>query len=203
MRRLARLAALLGLLLLAPACGWHAGLKAPEGADTLGIEWADIDDDILERDLEPALQEALGRAVVDLLDLRLVAPSQADLVLSARLRNYQRRGGIRGEDHTLVETAVRIAVEAELRRRGSGELVSSARASVPSGYVTADLVADPLGALGGEPTLVVGGVADERRARDRALRILAEGMVLDLFANAPAALEPLPGPGESGAPGVE
>jgi hypothetical protein len=173
--------ALGGLLLsLAAGCGWHAGLTAPEGAETVGVTFFGLDPDVLQRDIEPALQGALTRALVDLVDARVVSPADADLVVDGRIRGYQRRGGIRGKDHTLLETAVRITVEAELRRRSTGEVLARSRSSLPSGYVTADVLDPGVD----HPTYVVGGFTEEARARERALRILAEGMVLDLFGGA-------------------
>lgn len=179
---------------LAAGCGWHAGLTTPEGAETVGVAYFGLDPDVLQRDIEPALQDALTRALVDLVDARIVSPDHADLVLEGRIRTYQRRGGIRGKDHTLLETAVRITVEAELRRSSTGEVLARSRSSLPSGYVTADVIPDPDGdPTTDEPGYIVGGFTEEARARDRALRILAEGMVLDLFGTAPAAA-PLPAP---------
>jgi hypothetical protein len=175
------------LLWLATGCGWHAGVTAPEGTETVGVAYFGLDPDVLERDIEPALQDALTKALSNLVDARIVAPGEADLVLEGRVRNYQRRGGIRGKDHTLLETAVRITVEAELKRRSTGEVLARARHTLPSGYVTADIIPDPdLDPTTDEPAYVVGGFTEEARARDRALRILAEGMVLDLFGNTPS-----------------
>lgn len=171
---------------LSAACGWNAGLQAPASAGSVGVAFFDVDEDVLERGLSPELQAALAAAVTDLVGLRLVAPDDADLVISGRITDYGRRGGIRSKQHELLETAVRVTVEAELRRRSTGALLTRARGSVPSGYVTADRIDDP---LSDDPAYVVGGRSEERRARERALRIVAEGLVLDLFAP-PAPDEP-------------
>ena len=179
MRPVIALLALVGLT----GCGWHAGLETPPGAETIGVEFFRLDDDVLQRDLEPELHDALTRAIADLVDLRLVDPQAADLVVRGRILDYGRRGGVRGKDHQLLETAVRISVEAQLERRRGGVL-SRAQAALPSGYVTADRVDV---ALPGPPpteetTFEVGGLAEEARARARLVRFLAEELVLELFA---------------------
>ena len=177
-----RAAAALALAALLSGCGWHAGLVAPGGADTVGVEHFDLQLDVLERDLEPELQDALSRALIDLVDLRIADPRRSDLVVRGRIRDYRRRSGIRSPDHDLLETAVRITVEAELVRRSSGAILRRAQGSLPIGYVTADRIDDP---VTGEADYVVPPPGAERDARDRALRILAEGLVLDLFRTAP------------------
>ena len=184
MRGRQRVRAALGAALLCAGCGWHAGVTAPDGSETVGVAFFGVDPDVLQRDIEPALQGAVTRALVDLVEARIVSPDVADLVVDGRIRGYQRRGGIHSPDNELLETAVRISVEAELRRRSTGEVLARSRASLPSSYVTADAVMAP---PADEVSHVVGGFTEEVRARDRALRILAEGMVLDLFAAAPSA----------------
>lgn len=174
------LAACAALVIALPTgCGWHTGLVAPDGAESIGVTYFDVEEDVLQRDLSPELQAALTQATTDLVGLRLYAPERSDLVITGRIVDYGRRGGIRSKDHALLETAVRLTVEARLTRRSTGTVLSTARASVPSGYVTADRVVDP---GTGDVTNVVGGTQEERRARARSLRILAEGLILDLFA---------------------
>jgi len=169
--------------ILCGACGWHAGLETPPGTETIGVSFFDVEWDVLQRDLAPELQQALATAVTDLVGLRLTEPDRSDLVITGRVLDYSRRGGVRSPEHEMLETAVRVNVEAELRRRSSGAVVARARGSVPSGYVTADRI---LNAGTGEVTYVVGGKAEEAAARARAMRILAEGLVLDLFAQSAA-----------------
>jgi len=191
-RALVRLAparlALVGLAGLAGlgglgSCGWHAGLVRPAGADTIGVAFFDVDWDVLQRDLAPELQSALTESVTDLVDLRLVEPDRSDLVITGRVIDYSRRGGVRSSDQEMLETAVRVNVEAELRRRGTGVVLARARAMVPAGYATADKIVDP---GTGDVTYAVGGKAMEGSARARAIRILSDGLVLDLFARAAA-----------------
>ena len=179
-----RLAAVvpLGLVLLG-SCGWHAGLVAPEGAEdarTIGVEMFGVGDAVLERDLEPLIHDQLSRSVSDLVDLDLVSPRRADLVVRGRILEYGRRGGIRSPDNDPLETAVRVTVEASLVLRSSGAVLASATATIPSGYITAELN-QPAFALD-EDEYLIGGRENEVAARHRALRFVADELVLDLFA---------------------
>lgn len=174
------------LLLLASGCGWHAGLVPPEGAETIGIQWFSVEEGLLERDLEPRLQEALTRAVSDLVDLRLVDPREADLVLTGQILDYSRRGGIRSPQHQLLQTSVRITVDARLERRTSGVVLAQTHSTLPAGYVTA--VRSGTDPSTGETTFDVAPPGEEDLARARALRILAESMVLELFTRREGAL---------------
>jgi len=162
---------LLGLALLAAAgCGWHSGLPAPEGARSIGVEAARREGTVLERGLEPLLTDALSRTVVDWVDLELVSPDEADLVIRPLILEYRRRGGVRSGENELLETAVFIRVQAELvdRRTGASRPIAGpAVAQLWSGY-SLDV-----------PT-------NEDRARDRALRHISETLVLDLFGSSDA-----------------
>ena len=80
-----------------------------------------------------------------------------------RIILYNRRGGIRSEDNELLETGVRIDVEAFLLV--DGQEVRKARASAAVGYI-------------------VGDPDNETEARNRALRRLSEELVLTLLAPA-------------------
>ena len=103
------------------ACGWHAGVGVPEGARSVGVEAAKREGSVLERGLEPLLTDALSEAVEDWVDLPLVAPDQADLVVRAEVLEYRRRGGVRATGNRLLESAVFVRARAELfdRRRGA------------------------------------------------------------------------------------
>lgn len=174
---LAALAPLLG------ACGWHAGLVAPEGAEgarSIGVEMFDIGDAVLERDLEPLLHDQLSRSVSDLVDLDLVSPRRADLLVRGRILEYARRGGIRSPDNDPLETAVRVTVEASLVVRSTGAVLGTAVATIPSGYLTAELDQPALSL--DEDRYLIGGRENEVPARQRALRFVADELVLDLFA---------------------
>lgn len=154
----------LALLLLGPlaGCGWHAGLVAPAGARTVGVEVATRAPTVLERGLEPLVSDALSRAVSDLVGLPLVSPAEADLVLRGEILDYRRRGGVRSVENQLRETAVRIDVRATLVDQRDGSLAAEALEGLWSGYV-------------------LGDPAEERTAQERAVTHLAETLVLELF----------------------
>jgi hypothetical protein len=129
----------------------------------VAVEAVERDGTVLERGLEPLLTDALSEAVVDWVDLPLVAPADADLVVRAEVLEYRRRGGVRSPENELLETAVFVRARAELfdRRLGNarGEPV---HAQEWSGYA----LDDP---------------SNEDAARDRALRHVAVSLVLELF----------------------
>ncbi|MFT5289009.1 MAG: hypothetical protein ACI82F_001068 [Planctomycetota bacterium] len=157
------LAQLLALSCLCLAsCGWNAGGLAPENAATVGVEVFWTNEKVLERDLEPALQRELSRAVIDLSGLSLARASQADLVVRGKIQEYRRRGGIRSQDNQLLESAVRLLVEAELYDRRLDRVIRTAPGRIWSGYALV------------EP-------GEESQAKERALRHLAETLTLTLF----------------------
>jgi hypothetical protein len=157
---------LLALLVLLGACGWRSGLPLPPDADSVGVELFDPDPDVYERGLEPLLHEQLTRSVSDLVALPLRSPERADLVVRGRILEYRRRSGVRNEDNQLLESGVRVVIEAELVERTTGRrLGSSARVALWSGHA-------------------LDSPANEGAARDRALHNLAERVVLDLFQGA-------------------
>ena len=155
-----RLGAVLLSALALTGCGWHHGLSVPPEIDSLAIEV--VRNDTLERDLEARFNEALSSVTVDLVDRPLVRPRDADAVLRSRITSFRRRRGVQSADNRWVETAVRIRVEAELIRRRSGEAVRHAEASIWSGFGLDER-------------------ENEEPAVDRALRYLAEELVLELF----------------------
>jgi hypothetical protein len=163
--RSALLALTAGLLL--GACGWHTGLSAPAGARTVSIEFAANETRL--PDLEVDLTDALYRAVLDRLDLAVVAYGEADLVLDARLVDLRRRGGVRDEDARLLEGGVILGVEVDLRDRRSGAVLQTSRRRLSSGYVVG-------------PGLSPATAPGEPLARTRVLHNLADGVILDLFA---------------------
>lgn len=170
--RLARSAGLSALLgtavtilasLSAAGCGYSTGLKVAERYPSLGLEI--FGNDSFVRDLEVLLNDQMSRALRDMSDARLVEPGRADAVLRGRILGYNRRAGIRSPENVLLETGVRIDVEASLFVHGQLEPVRKHRASSAVGY-TLD---DP---------------DNEMEARDRALRHIAEELVLTLLAPA-------------------
>lgn len=145
------------------ACGWHAGLSTPTGARTVGVEVFRREGHVLERGLEPLFTDALSQAVTDWVEVPLDSPGGADLLVRGEILEYRRRSGVRTTENELIETAVFIRARAELIDRRAGRAVApAAMAQIWSGYA----LDDP---------------ANEDAARDRALRTIAESLVLDLF----------------------
>ena len=168
--------ALLAALLLALAgCGWHAGLGTSSGASSVGVQIVTREGRLLERGLEPELTDALSAAVVDWGELPLVSPAEADLVVRAHIVEFRRRGGVRNRDNELVETAVFVRASAELFDRRNGKTGAPAMAQEWSGYA----LDDP---------------SNEDAALERALRHVADSLVLELFApsSQPAEEEAVP-----------
>jgi hypothetical protein len=151
-----------GLAFLCGACGWHAGLGAPAGARSLGVEAFRREGDVLERGLEPLLTDAVCKAAVDWVDLPLVAPDEADLVVRGRVLDFRRRGGVRTPDNELIESAVYVRAEAGLFDRSGRAVGQPVLAQEWSGYA----LDDP---------------ANEDAARDRVLRNVAVSLILALF----------------------
>jgi len=143
-------------------CGWHAGLVVPEGAESIGVEVFTRTPEVLERGLEARLAEELSAAVSDLVGIPLAHPSRADLVIRGEISNYSRRDGVHSIDNLLLETGILIQVQARLVDRVRGTTEKEVFEALWTGYA----LGDPSG---------------ERIARNRALRYLAETLVLELF----------------------
>lgn len=155
------------LALATSACGWRAGLPVPAGATTIGVEVARREGTVLERGLEPELTAALSQAVVDWVDLTLVAPGEADLVLRSEVLEYRRRGGVRNRSNELIETAVFVRARAELLDRRTGRLLGEPEVAQEwSGFALDE------------------AAANEEEAQARALRHVAAALVLELFEDA-------------------
>lgn len=157
---------------LLTGCGYRTGVEPPPGYHTVGVEvFANDSETELVPDLERDLSEELGRAVERLVQAPLVPPERADVVVTGRIRSFQRRRGIRDENNQLQETGVRISVEAQLVRgpRQDREVIRQTTFATRSGFVTRELGA-------------------EEEARRRVLANIADRLVLDLFS--PVAYEP-------------
>ena len=161
----------LAVLVLVPGllggCGWSAGLVLPEGVRTVGVEVFPRDRLVLERGLEPRLADALSQAVSDLVGAPLATPRDADWVLEGEIVEVRRRAGIRSTDNRILETAVRVRIEARLVDRRSGAVT----AATTEPYVWGGYALDQPG--------------NEDLSEDRVLRYLAETIVLDLFTATP------------------
>jgi len=181
-----------GLCALAAACGYSTGIRMPDGIESVGVEVFGNDSKL--RDLEVELQSALVDAMERLVHAPLVDPGRADLVLRGRVVDYARRGGIRSAQNVRLETGVRIAVEAQLVRRGLPEdALAPEPAAGPAGRpapasdrdstpptAPGERVLDRL-RLGQEFGFVLSETQGEARARQRTLRNLADRIVLDLL----------------------
>jgi hypothetical protein len=155
---------LLALLVGLPACGWRAGLSLPAGVQHVGVEVFEADRDVLERGLEPLFTQEISRALIDRVGAPIEAPSRADVILRGRILEYRRRPGIRNSDNQLLETGIYVRASAELVDRRTGRIVVPVKEThVWSGYST-DL-----------------SLENEQIARERALRHVADSLVLDLF----------------------
>ena len=160
-------------------CGYSRALSAPPGTSTVGVTFFTNDTPV--RDIERDLAVELAAAVRDLVQTPLAAPQNADVRVEGRIGEYRRRGGIRDPENRLLESGVQVAVEAWLVDARTGEpLTAVLRTTTAVGY----LIPEPGG---------------EEQARARALRHLADRIVLDLFhpaaileEGAPAARAPGP-----------
>ncbi len=147
---------------LAGACGYSTGFKVAEQHKSVGLEF--FGNDSYERDLERPLDDELSRAIRNMSDAPLVDVGRAEVVVRGEIHHYLRRPGIRSRDNTLLETGVNIEVRASLVERATNKVLR--------GPVTAS------SAVG----YLIGDAENELDARDRALRHIAEELVLDLFA---------------------
>lgn len=190
----------LGLsLLLAGAsagCGYSTGLRLPDDVRTVGVEVFGNDSKV--RDLEVEFQRLLVDSVDRLVHARIVPPDHADLILRGRIVSYERRNGIRSPDNVLLETGVRITIEAQLVQRFEQSVVVEGpepertdlpprrdddRNSLPP-TAQNERVLRPMRASQEFGYLVDEPFA-EAVARERTLSSLAERFVLDLFTTLP------------------
>jgi len=169
----------LALVLLACSAGWSGcgytvGL-APRGlggapVERLGFEV--FDNETRQPNLERELHVALGAAARRWADTRLVAPSEAALVIRGRILEADRQPGIRSRGNQVLESREVVRIEAELFDPRARRTVRRADAIVPVG-TTLDL-ADA-----------------EVDARSRALRVAAERVLIMLLARPDEEPEPL------------
>ena len=160
---------LLALCLAVPACGYDAGLRVTEHHDSVGVEL--FGNESYERDLEAELHDQMTRVLRDQSDAHLVDPREAQAVIRGTITAFRFRDGIRGRENRLLETGIYIEVEAKLYVSGNETPVRSSTAGAWVGY-TLD---QPRAAL------------NEREARARALRHMAEEIVLELLGPAEGA----------------
>ncbi len=142
-------------------CGWQTGLIAPDGVRSIGIEY--FNNTTPEPDLEVAFAAVLGESLVTLVALPVRPPDGADLVIRGRIDEFRRRSGVRDEDNQLLESGVRIGVQAELVDRATGITLRTSDARLWGGFA-------------------VDRTENELDTRVRVLRNLADEVILDLFA---------------------
>ncbi len=156
---------IVGLLLacagLAGGCGYSTGIRVADRVRSVGVTY--FGNKTLERDVERSLQDALTASIRSLTDVRIADPAGAEVILRGEVLEYKRRGGIRSADNQLLESGLLIEAEAGLYdRRSDRALGPQKRAAVWVGFVLDE----------------ANGEAD---ARDRAIRFVAEELVLELF----------------------
>jgi Lipopolysaccharide-assembly len=145
----------------AAGCGYSTGLSVGDRQRSIGIEV--FGNDSLERDLERPLYDQMSRAIRDWSESPLVAPDRADMIVRGKITAYHRRSGIRNPNNQLLETAVFVDVEASLYHAGSETPTRGpVHATSAVGYI-------------------IGPAQNEQDARDRALKNIADKLVLDLL----------------------
>lgn len=149
--------------LVLTGCGYTAGLRMPEGTTTIGLEVFDNDGPL--PNVERRLHEEMTRSARNLVTGRILDPADADLVVRGEISRYQRRGGLRTGGNLLRETGLVLRVRAWLERDGR-PTGRSAVAGVNVGYLT-------------------GFLGAEEEAEARALKNLADGLLLQLFGETP------------------
>ena len=168
-----------GALLFA-GCGYSTGLGLSRSYDSIGVEF--FGNQTLERDIELPLYDQISRALRDFGDVSLTEPSHAQVVVRGTIREYHFRSGIRSKDNELLETGVFVEIEGSLFSRATGKVLSGpARAYKWVGFVVTGSKPPEFP----PPDFVASSVdraKNERDARDRALRVVADELVLQLFA---------------------
>jgi hypothetical protein len=175
-------------------CGYSTGLGLPPDERTIGVEF--FHNDSPQRDIEKDLQSELAQSVERMVRAPLVSPERSDLVVRGRIVGYSRRGGIRSPDNELLETGVRITVEARLVRplavnpEGQPLLGPDGKPMVgPDGKALTEQVI-AFTRFTSESGYRLEEIDGERAARARVLRNIADRLALDLFS--PLAYEAAP-----------
>lgn len=163
------------LLALASACGYSTGLTLPDDYRTVGVEV--FGNDTRVPDLEARMQEQLTASVRSRVDAPLVEPERADLIIRGTLLNYDRRSGIRSPENQLLETGVRIAIEAELVRRPAATLDTQSGKKPKDVVLRSVRFNDESGFRLDQDPLNLGELA----ASNRVLRRLSDRIVMELM----------------------
>lgn len=168
MRASARLLIALCAALAPLGCGYTTGLTLPDTYQSVGVQI--FGNDTKVPDLEARMSNALTESVRSRVDTHLVSPEHADLVIRGRLIDYERRNGVRSPQNQLLETGVRITVEARLVRHsaepgGKDIVLKEVRFDDESGYRVDEADQSP----------------GEFSAVNRILRRMSDRIVLELF----------------------
>ena len=158
--RVGRTATLLAASLLS-GCGYSAGVRPPQGYETVGVTVFDnlSPDPSLERELYVILSQQANR----MLDAELDSPARSDLVIRGRITDYSRLTGVLSVDGELQQSGTRITVTAWLEDGASGARLGDA-------ILFDQSVRYVIRAGQGEPG-----------ARSDALAQITQEMLLDLF----------------------
>ena len=149
-------------------CGYSTDFALPENTQSVGIEVFKNESRWVE--LERPMHLELTRSTRNLVDASIVDPRHADLVVRGTIDTYSRRMGVRSSENVLLESGLTLGATVELWDRARGELLAGPLpVSVQIGYTL-----DELG--------------NEAGARERAIRNLADRIVIDLFGRAAVAV---------------
>lgn len=148
------------------ACGYQTGLSPalPDGqaAESIGIEI--FGNETLLPNIEQPLHAATSDSARRFLDLELLSPRRADLVLRGSIKDFQRREGARTPDNLFVETRDVLLIEATLVDRARGVTLGSTTVET--------VVGSAIDVPGREPI-----------QRERGLKVAADQIVLSLLAD--------------------
>jgi hypothetical protein len=148
------------LAALCGGCGFSTGLHLNPDIRNIGVEV--FGNDSAYTDLERDLHAEVTRSIRNISDVPLAHPERADLVIRGRIISYFRRGGIRSKDNRLIESGLQIEVVTSLWTEAGIRVAGPTKSEVNMGY-----------------TLDAPG--HEREARERALKILADTILLNTF----------------------
>jgi len=151
---------------LTAACGYRTGLSPalPDGRTAASIGVEIFGNETLLPNIEQPLHAATSESARRFLDLELLSPRRADLVLTGSIKDFQRREGARTPDNLFVETRDVLLIEATLVDRARGVTLGSTRVET--------VVGSAIDVPGREPV-----------QRERGLKVAADQIVLSLLAD--------------------
>lgn len=171
-------------LALAAGCGYTTSL-VPRDAQGAPVERVGIrifDNQSRRPDLERELHAELSAAAHRFVDARLVRPGAADVVIDGSIEEVRRSGGVRTSENQVLESREAVRIEAALIDAASGVVIRRAATFVQ------------VGAILDTPAAGVD-------ARQRAVAVAAERLVLLLLAREDRAASPGEDDGAESGPG--